>query len=90
MMELINKPVFRYCSSLKTIKIPSSVEVIENGAFADCESLEIIELPSSIIILNDELFHGCSSLKKIVILSPKFFWVVHLYQKLNALVIVLY
>ena len=38
---------FAYCSNLKQITIPSSVETIGDYAFSGCESLWSLDIPSS-------------------------------------------
>ncbi|BFU21957.1 leucine rich repeat protein, BspA family [Entamoeba histolytica] len=53
---------FSYCSSLKSINIPLSVNVIENYCFDGCLSLTSVTIPSSIHSLGDnfsKLGNGC-------------------------------
>ena len=56
---------FIYCSMLKSIKLPESLETIELGAFSHCISLESIVLPRSLRKIEPGIFDKCSNLKKI-------------------------
>ncbi len=70
---------FYGCTSLKSIKLPSSLKVIggdyghwnqygwADGAFAGCSSLENIEIPNGVTEIGLAAFMGCSSLKSVVI-----------------------
>lgn len=64
----IGDSAFFDCESLKSIKIPNSVAIIEDFAFANCKSLKSIELPNSITSIGDAAFpKDC----KIIILDEK-------------------
>ena len=65
----IGEDVFRGCSSLTSIEIPSSVSSIGKGAFHGCCSLTSIEIPSSVSSIGEDVFRGCSSLTSIEIPS---------------------
>ena len=58
---------FSGCKFLKTINIPSSINVIERYAFSGCSKLEKITLPSNLEIINDACFYECTNLKEITI-----------------------
>lgn len=52
------------CSSLKSIRIPSNVEVL---SLKNCASIESIEIPATVTTIAANCFMGCSSLKEVVI-----------------------
>jgi hypothetical protein len=54
-------------SSLRSIDIPSSVEIIGKFCFTDCNIVSIIrsELASQLSVLDKNAFLGCSGLKTI-------------------------
>ena len=49
-------------SSLKSIKIPSSLKTISFGAFSGCASLEEITIPSTVTSIGMSAFHSCPGL----------------------------
>ncbi len=58
---------------LKSINLPSSLEIIGNYAFHFCDSLEKIELGPNTEYLGKGAFYGCDNLKEIV-LNGSFNW----------------
>ena len=52
---------FRYCESLKTVKLGESLEAIPSYAFGD-SGLENITIPASVKVINSYAFNGCSDL----------------------------
>ena len=56
---------FGHCTSLKEIKIPSTVSNIWGYTFADCTSLETVIFPKKVKELQDRTFSGCKSLKNV-------------------------
>ena len=56
---------FDGCSSLKTVKLPSTLRKIGDYAFRGCESLTTIEIPNSVTSIGSFAFSGCSSLKRV-------------------------
>lgn len=63
----IQKDAFANCGSLKSISIPSTVEVIGEGAFRQCMNLESVELPGSLEKIPNKLFQGCKRLTNVQI-----------------------
>jgi len=65
----IGQDAFRRCTSLRHIKIPSSVKMIKRGAFNGCHNLETVELSEGLEHIEGDVFRGCISLKRISIPS---------------------
>lgn len=53
---------FRGCTSLKNIKLPSSISKVGRRAFGGCTSLPYIELHDTITTIGQYAFDGCTSL----------------------------
>ena len=74
---LINSPLkqykvsfnaaFRYQSSLTSVTIPNSVELIGWEAFLDCKSLKSVKIPDGVTHIMGKAFKNCSSLTSITI-----------------------
>lgn len=58
---------FGYCSDLKNVVLPSTLEVIWDNCFFDCSSLERVVIPKKVNRIEYACFRKCSSLKEIVI-----------------------
>ena len=61
--------MFRGCTKLKTVSLPSGLTSIGKETFYNCQSLETIgnwdNAVANITSIGDEAFYGCSSLKSI-------------------------
>lgn len=67
-MKRIGEYTFEGCKLLKSIDIPSGIEVIPKGAFQYCNSLELISLPTTLKEIGDYAFSGWNtSIEKIEI-----------------------
>lgn len=55
-METICRGAFEECTSLKYVKIPASVKVIEKYAFFTCTSLESVDFLTDIKELGKDAF----------------------------------
>ena len=55
------------CSSLVSIKLPSSVTQIRREAFFGCYALTSIEIPATVKEIDNEAFWNCSSLQQIAL-----------------------
>ncbi|GAB1222424.1 hypothetical protein ENUP19_0108G0018 [Entamoeba nuttalli] len=56
---------FEYCTSLRTINIPTSISKIGDKCFEECNSLRTINIPTSVSKIGNGCFYECSSLKSI-------------------------
>jgi hypothetical protein len=65
----LGESTFSNCSSLKSIFIPATVQLLGNSCFHNCSSLSeiIIESGSQLSRLGESTFFNCSSLKSIFI-----------------------
>lgn len=63
----IGKHAFLSFSKLKSVKIASTVEIIDVAAFEECNALAEITLPEGLKEFGEEAFYGCSSLTSISI-----------------------
>ena len=61
--------VFKGCTALTSIKLPSSVTKIAEGAFDGYSSLTSISIPSSVTEIGNSVFSGCTALTSINIPS---------------------
>lgn len=58
---------FEHESGLRTLEVPSSVQIIAEKAFADCYGLETVKLSEGLREIKGYAFSGCSYLGEIVI-----------------------
>lgn len=58
---------FLGCTSLKEVKLPSTLKSIDEAAFYGCSSLESIEIPEGVEQIKQSAFDGCFNLKEITI-----------------------
>lgn len=56
---------FAYCTSLKSVTIPSSVTSLGDWCFRECTSLESVSIPNSVTSWEGGCFEGCTSLKSV-------------------------
>ena len=58
---------FEYCTSVKTVAIPSSVTKLGNGCFGSCSSLMSIYIPSSVTSIGYNCFRECEALEAMTV-----------------------
>lgn len=56
---------FRYCTSLKSIKLPPQITAIHEYAFTGCKALESVTFGGDVDFFKDSCFQGCVNLKNI-------------------------
>lgn len=61
----IGEYAFKKNTTIQSVEIPDSVEVIQYAAFSDCHGLLDIHLPDSIAKIEFSAFSGCSGLKTV-------------------------
>jgi hypothetical protein len=68
-LEIIDGWVFCQCTSLTSIRIPSTVKKIGKGAFYSCSQVMNVELCEGLECIEWWAFHNCTSLGRITIPS---------------------
>lgn len=64
-LEEVSKYAFRYCRSLKSISLPSSVIRIGEAAFQSCDSMETVVLQNGLKNIKASAFDCCYALRNI-------------------------
>ena len=59
----ISKKAFENCTSITSVDIPDSIEVIADSAFQNCTALNFVSLPDA--LFGDYVFAGCTSLTNV-------------------------
>ena len=67
----INYSLFSYCSLLKKVTLPDSLETISQFAFGNCSSLEEMTIRDDIVCIFPSAFLNCSNLTKLTTKSGK-------------------
>lgn len=77
--KTISPMMFRNCTSLREVILPSDTRTIGDAAFVQCECLERIDIPAKVTHIGKQAFSFCGSLteflyhkKNIAIESPNF------------------
>lgn len=63
--ECISKKRFYWNKTVREVRLPSTVRIIEPEAFCHCESLEKINIPEGVTRIQKETFYCCKSLVSI-------------------------
>lgn len=66
-IKSVGNASFRYCSSLKTVILPTMLSTIDDYAFQSCDSLTQITLPNSMTKIGEGVFKNCKNLVKCII-----------------------
>lgn len=61
--------MFRSCSNLSSVTLPSTINKIEAYAFDSCRFLSSINIPTSVTVIQESAFGDCKSLTSITIPS---------------------
>ena len=61
---LIPEKLFYEAKSVKSVKLPETLETIQNAAFRDCTALESISIPASVTKIGSYAFSGCTALSE--------------------------
>lgn len=69
-LKSIGNEAFKGCDNLKTINLPSTVEVIGECAFQNCRLLDQVVIPWNIEKIDSLAFDGCKNLK--ILFLPQF------------------
>lgn len=64
---IIGNRAFASRHDLKTVSMPSDLNMIYARAFADCVSLENIKIPDRVVRIGDGVFSGCYKLKECIL-----------------------
>lgn len=64
-LKIIGEESFAFCTTIKTVDIPSSVRTIDTSAFANCHSLTTVNLNDGIEKIGYQAFYKCHSLQNI-------------------------
>ena len=65
-----NETIFRDCSSLVSVTLPSSWKSLPSGCFMGCSSLESIVIPEGVSEIPSNCFKGCTSLTQVLHDTP--------------------
>ena len=66
--------MFRNCSSLTSVTIPSGVRSIRSNTFDGCSSLTEITIPSGVTSIGYDAFSGCSKLTDVTFADTESEW----------------
>lgn len=67
-MKELPSEIFRLCSALTKVKLPSQLTSIPWGLFNSCTSLREIDLSDTkITVLNNYVFYKCTSLERVIL-----------------------
>lgn len=58
---------FKNCESIKTIKLPDTIQIIEDRAFGNCTKLERIEFSENLRSIGIYAFTGCNALSSVTL-----------------------
>lgn len=62
----IEKEVFKNCSKITSVVLPSSLTTIRDEAFEDCSQIASLVLPPSLTTIGQDAFKRCSKLTSII------------------------
>ena len=59
----VGNDLFRGCSSLVNVLLPTALTSLGSGTFAECTSLVTLNLPTALSSIGNELFYHCTALE---------------------------
>lgn len=62
-------PIFRECSKVVSVNLPSNITSIEDWAFEGCNNMIVITIPNKLVSIGKWAFYYCTSLSSITIPS---------------------
>ena len=65
--DVIGKEMFKWCLSLKEIKLPSTITSIGDNAFFESERISVLEIPASVKTIGYAPFYGCVGLESFAV-----------------------
>ena len=68
-LQKIGRSAFWRCTSLSSIKLPSTVTEIERGAFESCDNLTEVVLNEGLLKIEGAAFYNCKSLSSVILPS---------------------
>lgn len=63
--EEIGSAITHCVDTIKSVKIPNTVEVLGSECFSNFDYLESVEIPSSVTTIGEKCFYGCIRLKTV-------------------------
>lgn len=67
----IGKGAFKYCKSLRHVRLPEYLVAIEACAFSNCSTLQELLLPDNVTLVGDSAFSQCGQLTNVQLGSIK-------------------
>lgn len=61
-IKTVHSSAFYGCTSLRSVKLGNTLDIIGEGAFSDCTALEYINLPAGLTTIGEWCFSRCNSL----------------------------
>ena len=68
-LESVADELFKGCTALQSIELPSTIKTIGEQAFYGCALLDDVVIPAGVTSIGKEAFAGCSQLNSITFLS---------------------
>ena len=69
-VESLMDAAFFYCTSIRTVTLPNTVELIGEKAFFGCSLLESVRISASVMSIKDKAFGRCPSLSVLYVDNP--------------------
>ena len=63
----LRNSAFYQCTTLSTVRFPSTLQHLQATCFGACTSLDNINLPKSLTLINAQAFNGCTGIKTFIV-----------------------